>query len=167
MLTNNQGLLNRISTSLLYPQPFPNLTLLSDISQSLLTFARKPILKHVKGHQDQHTAYSNLPLDARMNADAEAGAYQCMHPARRPLIPRLPSNSVQLHINGNVICTLLKQRICEAATVPAYLAYVAKRFKWDQNVALTVDWQAYTQTIGLNSATIFSQPLAGPTCMAP
>jgi hypothetical protein len=153
MLTDNQGLLTCISSSLLYPHPFPNFTLVLDwdvtheISQSLRTLAREPILKHVKGHQDQHTQYTDLPLDAQLNvdADAEARAYQCMHPAQRPLIPRLPSNSVQLHIKGKVICARLKQRI---RAVPAYLEYVAKRFQWDPAVASTVDWQAYTQTIG-------------------
>jgi hypothetical protein len=99
MMTDNQGLLTRIETSLPHSGPLPNITLLSDwdlthkISQSLRTFQCEPTLQHVKGHQDLHTAYAALPLDAQLNVDADsaAGAYQCMYPALRPLIPRLPS----------------------------------------------------------------------------
>jgi hypothetical protein len=36
---------------------------------------------------------------------AEADAYQCMHPAQHPLIPCLPSNPIQLHIDSKVICS--------------------------------------------------------------
>ena len=41
-----------------------------------------------------------------------------------------------------------KQRIREAATVPAYLEHVSTRFKWNASISDTIDWQAYTQTIG-------------------
>ena len=117
MMTDNQGLLTRIASSLPYPDPFPNLTLLSDwdltneISTSLRQLSRAPILQHVKGHQDDHTPYQALPLEARLNVDAdmEAGSYQCMHPAIRPLIPQLPTNHAQLHLAGKVICSQLKQ----------------------------------------------------------
>ena len=93
--------------------------------------------------------YHALPLDVQLNVDAdtEAGAYQCMHPAQQPLIPRLPSNPAQLHIAGKVVCACIKQHIWEAATVPAYLEYLAARLKWDKHIAATMDWQAYSQAI--------------------
>jgi hypothetical protein len=154
-MTDNQGLLTRIKSSLPFPEPFPNITLALDwdvtheISCSLRTFMHSPLLQHVKGHQDSHTAYVALPLEAQLNVDAnaKAGFFQCTYPARRPLILRLPSNDVQLHINGDVICSKLKQRIREAATVQTYLQYAASRFKWSSSVSATVDWLAYTQTI--------------------
>ncbi len=109
-----------------------------------------PTLQHVKGHQDSNTEYAALSLEAQLNVDAdvEAGFFQCTYPAQRPHIPRLPSNPVQLHLNGKVICARLKQQLREASTVPTYLAYVAKRFKWEPSVAAMIDWQAYTQAIG-------------------
>lgn len=156
MMTDNAGLLTRIESSLPYPEPFPNLTLASDwdlthqISTGLRTMAHIPILQHVKGHQDSHTAYRDLSLEAQLNvdADAEAGFFQNTYPAQRPLIPRLPTNSVQLQIAGKTICTKVKTSIREAATVSKYLQYTATRFKWCPLVADTVDWDAYTQTIG-------------------
>jgi hypothetical protein len=151
MLTNNQGLLTCIELSLPYPSPFPNLTLALDwdvtneISNSLQTLAFAKTLCHVKGYQDSHQEYAALSLETQLNVDApdvQAGSYQCMHPVQSPLIPCLPSNTVQLHIAGKVICAWLKQRIREAANVPKYLAYVEKRFHWTPEKTATVDWQA-------------------------
>ena len=64
-----------------------------------------PTLCHIKGHQDLHQDYSDLTLEAQLNVDAdtEAGAYQYQYPAQRPVIPRLPSNHVQLHLSGKVV----------------------------------------------------------------
>jgi hypothetical protein len=62
-----------------------------------------PFLKHIKGHQDSHTDYSDLPLDAQLNidADTEAGFFQNTYPAQRPHIHQLPpSNHAQLHLKG-------------------------------------------------------------------
>jgi hypothetical protein len=100
-----------------------------------------PTLQHVKGHKDLHTAYGNLPSEAQLNvdADAEADFFQCTYPAQRPLIPQLPSNTVQLHLNGKVICASIKQKFWEASMVPAYLAYVATGFQWDDSVSATID----------------------------
>jgi hypothetical protein len=156
MLTDNAGLLTSIKSSLPYPEPFPNLALASDwdvthqISTSLRTMAKIPILQHVKGHQDSHTDYRDLSLEAQLNvdADAEAGFYQSTYPAQRPLIPRPPTNHVQFQIAGKIICAKLKTSIREASTVSTYLKYTATRFKWCPSVADTVDWEAYTQTIG-------------------
>lgn len=134
MMTDNQGLITRLDTSLPYIDPFPNITLTADwdvsneIVKSLRELPLPPMISHVKGHQDDHTSYTDLPLDAQLNvdADAEAGYYQCTFPRHRPIIPRLPSNSVQLHISGNVICSKLKQQIREAYTVPPYKQYLTK-----------------------------------------
>jgi hypothetical protein len=81
-----------------------------------------PILEHVKGHQDDHTPYDDLNLEAQMNVDAdeEAGNYQLMHHAYRPIVPRLPNNRAQLHISGKVISSKLKRLIWEAFTVQPY-----------------------------------------------
>jgi hypothetical protein len=153
MLTNNQGLITRLNASLPNPEPFPNITLASDwdvtneIACGLQTMQQLFTLQHVKGHQDSNTEYAGLSLKAQLNvnADAEAGFFQSMYPGQGPSIPRLPSDAAQLHLNGKVICARLKQQIREAATVPDYLSYVAKRFQWDSTVEDTIDWQAYTQ----------------------
>jgi hypothetical protein len=108
MMTDNKDLLTRLETSLPYIEPFPNIMLISDwditheIVHSLRQLQTPPTLNHVKGHQDNLLPYCAVPLDAQLNvdADAEAGYYQCMYPGKRPFIPRLPSNHVQLHLSG-------------------------------------------------------------------
>jgi hypothetical protein len=146
-MTDNSGLLTRISASLPHPDPFPNITLQADwdvtneIVVSLRQLAIPPVLKHIKGHQDLHTPYAGLSLNAQLNvdADAEAGNYQSTHPKLRPIIPRLPSNKVQLHISGKVISSKAKKRIREAFTVPPYMNYIRKRFQWTQACTNTID----------------------------
>jgi hypothetical protein len=160
MMTDNQGLLTRVERSLPFEHPFPNLTLQADwdvtneILHSVRSLSITPRFLHVKGHQDDHTEYANLSLNAQLNvdADAEAGTYQQQYPAQRPIIPRLPSNHAQLHIAGKVIPSKLKKRIREAFTVPPYLCYLQQRFRWTEECASTVDWTAYTQAIGRYSS---------------
>jgi hypothetical protein len=91
MMTDNNGLLTRIKTSLPYLKPFPNITLIADwdvtneIVRSLCQLPTPPILEHVKGHQDDHLPYLTLPnIEAQLNVDAgaKAGYYQCMFPAQ-------------------------------------------------------------------------------------
>ena len=131
-MTDNLGLLTRIEQSIQYPDPYPNYTLKADwdvthkIISTLQAMSIHVMFEHVKGHQDDHQAYEDLPLEAQLNvdADAEAGQYQYLFPAQRPLIPRLPHNRVQLRISQKVISSKLKQSIREAYTVPPCLTYL-------------------------------------------
>jgi hypothetical protein len=155
LMTDNLGLITRLEKSLPFSDPFPNLTLQPDwdvtneIIKTIQSIQIDPILEHVKGHQDDHTLYEDLALEAQLNVDAdeEAGNYQTMYPAQRPIIPRLPHNRVQLHLSGKVISSKLKRSIREAFTVRPYKDYLQKRYKWDTNCIETIDWKSYTQAI--------------------
>jgi hypothetical protein len=159
-MTDNEGLLTRVTTSLPFLEPFPNVTLQADwdvtneIIHSLRQLECQLSFLHVKGHQDDHSGFADLSLNAQLNveADAEAGEYQQTYPSQRPIIPRLPSNRAQLHIRGQVIPSKLKKRIREAFTVPPYLQYLQQRFQWSEQCASTINWTAYTQAIGRNSS---------------
>jgi hypothetical protein len=107
----------------------------------------KPRFEHVKGHQDDHTTYDNLSLEAQMNVDAnvEAESYQSMFLAHRPIIPCLPSNRLQLHIANKVISLKLQQSIREAYMVPPYLVYLQSQNKWSAACIATIDWQPSTE----------------------
>lgn len=154
-MTDNQGLLTRIALSLPYPEPFPSSTLGSDwditheIANSLRTLKYNPLLAHVKGHQDSEIPYERLTMEAQLNvnANAKAGYFQCMFLAQRPIVPRILSNHAQLHISGQVICFKIKQRIRDAFTIPPYLRYVKKRFKWTPAIVDTINWPVYTPAI--------------------
>ena len=118
-MTANLGLLTRVQKVLPYPYPFPNITLQADwdvtneIVSTLQSMTIQPQLEHVKGHQDDHTTYGNLSLEAQLN-DKEAGLYQSTFPAYRPIIPRLPSIRAQLHTDNKVISSNLQQSIRKA-----------------------------------------------------
>jgi hypothetical protein len=59
------------------------------------------------------------------------------------LMPNYPPTTIepaQLHIKGKVICSWIKQHIWQATTIPAYLTYVATRFKWNPLVAEMINW---------------------------
>lgn len=95
----------------------------------------------MKGHKDSNTLYAALPLEAQLNvnADTEAGYYQCQNAVHWPIIPRLPSDCVQLHITGHVISSKAQKRIWEAFTLPPYLHYIQGRFQWTDTCAATID----------------------------
>jgi hypothetical protein len=57
-ITDNQGLIGRVMTSLAYDNPYPNSTLAADwdvVNEIVTTLKKMPIehsFQHVKGHQD-------------------------------------------------------------------------------------------------------------------
>ncbi len=79
-----------------------------------------PFFRHVKGHQDDKTAYGNLPLEAQLNVDAdhEAGSYYQMHPKDDIPVRLIPGTCANLTINNNTISSGYKQAIHTASTAP-------------------------------------------------
>ncbi len=76
-MTDNLGLLIRVGQSLPFEDPFPNITLKADwdvtneIVATLKEMNITPSLEHIKGHQDDHTEYACLSLEAQLNVDAD------------------------------------------------------------------------------------------------
>ena len=69
------------------------------------------------------------------------------YPAQRPMIPCLPHNQAQLHIDQKVISSKIKQSIRDAFTVPPYMEYLKKRNRWTSECIATIDWKAYNQAV--------------------
>jgi hypothetical protein len=94
-ITDNQGLIHRVITSLACNDPYPNSTLAANwdvVNKIVTTLQTMPIeqsFQHVKGHQDGKIAYDELPLHAKLNVDtdAKAGEYRYYHPERRASVP--------------------------------------------------------------------------------
>jgi hypothetical protein len=67
MMTDNQGFLTRVATSLPFADPFPNLTLQSDwdimnvIIHSIRQLGTTLFLVHVKCQQDNSIPYEHYP----------------------------------------------------------------------------------------------------------
>jgi hypothetical protein len=136
--TDNKALLIRISQHQAYVANYANTTLAPDwdfIEGIVLQLRALPVLptfKHVKGHQDDHVAYQELPLDAQLNVDADAlaGAYISAYPASNPLVPMMPTTGAQLIIQDQTITGHYASCIRAAAAALELVAYLRKRNSW-------------------------------------
>ncbi len=159
-ITDNQGLIRRVMTSLAYDSPYPNSTLDADwdvVNEIVTTLQKMPIqhsFQHVKGHQDDKTEYADLPLNAKLNvdADAEAGEYRYNYPESRPRVPRLPSNPAQLHIRGITVSSHYRTEIEKASSLHQLRAYIQEKNKWTQTEMDYLNWAAERKALGRMSA---------------
>jgi hypothetical protein len=68
-VSDNLGLIRRINQLIRYSEHFPNITLQPDCD--LIREIRPSAFDHVKGHHDDHHAYEDLSLEARLNVDTD------------------------------------------------------------------------------------------------
>jgi hypothetical protein len=123
LATDNSGLVDRAKAQTIIRDPVPNATFQSDwdaveaIVLQVEAAGMKVKYKHVKGHQDEETAYGDLPFLAQLNVDANklAGIYQSEHGAYRPIIPLSPTRPIALDIAGRTIHRNMKSSIRDAA----------------------------------------------------
>jgi hypothetical protein len=161
-------------TSLAYDAPYPNSTLDAhwDVVNAIVTTLQKMQIQHsfqhVKGHQDNKTKYGDLPLDAKLNvdADAEAGEYRFNHPEPRPRVPRLPSNPAQLHIRGITVSSHYRTKIEKASSIHQLRAYIQEKNNWTHTEMDYINWAAHGKALGRMSARKkYFQPPPLPTAM--
>jgi hypothetical protein len=78
---------------------------LATIHVLLKDFPLPPEIQHVKGHQDDHKAYKDLPLPAQLNCDADVLATKewANFPTTCTHVPLLPPAKVQLTIGSTTI----------------------------------------------------------------
>jgi hypothetical protein len=119
-----------------------------DVLQAIVTSLRKfpqtLLVSHVKGHQDDDTAYALLPLlEAQLNVDADAAAtlFQTDHGATWYLVPIIDGNGAQLIINHKTVTYRYVKTIRNAYAYPLLRNYIGKRNKWsDPTLVDTIDW---------------------------
>ena len=83
-LTDNLELVKRSQAHLEYTVPYPNNTLSSeyDVTEQIYlshqAYGIKASFHHVYGHQDDKIEYKDLPIESKLNCDADqlAGEYQ-------------------------------------------------------------------------------------------
>ena len=105
-------------------------------------FPRTPLVSHVKGHQDDNTAYALLSLKAQLNVDADTAAslFQTDHGASRYLVPIITGNSAQLIINDKTITYGYVKTIRNAYAYPLLKSYISQSNKWSAWELSTIDW---------------------------
>ena len=148
--TDNQPLLKRIREYQRYNTYYPNATANADwdVLQAIVTTCAQmtivPFFRHVKGHQDDKTAYDNLPLEAQLNVDAdhEAGAYYQMHPHADIPVRLIPGTCANLTIAGDTISSGYKRAIRTASTAPPLMAKIQERNGWTPQDMHLIHWKA-------------------------
>jgi hypothetical protein len=108
-------------------------------------FPKLPILKHVLGHQDLALDYSDLPLDAQMNTQADSLATMELDEFSTPMltVPFDPESKVMFSIDGITVTRRLETTIRTKARLPALKEYYLQRLGWDHRTYQAVDWDLF------------------------
>jgi hypothetical protein len=96
----------------------------------------------VRGHQDKHTAYDDLSLQAQLNVDADwyAGKYQDESGKFLPQCTLLPACPVMLSIRDITVTSDYKNQLIRAYTEPRYIEYLQNKFGWSDTIINTIAW---------------------------
>lgn len=156
---DNQSVIKRIQRQVQRKHTAPNTELLPEndvIKEVAALIQQLPWdieLEWVKGHQDSHTPYPRLPLEAQMNCQADKLAEDYHQQPFGTQVPmaNLPHSPCRIYIQSQSITRALKRRVYEAATVPIYHQYICKRFGWQASVIDTIDWDTYRTVVTRNA----------------
>jgi predicted heme/steroid binding protein len=109
-----------------YEEPYPNATLASEyniikeIYETCKIYKVESSYHWVRGHQDKHTSYKDLSLEAQLNVDADwyAGKYQEESGHSLPQCTILPACPVMLLIREITVTSDYKNQLIQAYTEP-------------------------------------------------
>jgi hypothetical protein len=92
----------------------------------------KAKFEHVRRHQDTKIPFSELPLLANLNVEADkyAGSHRAQHGHHRPLIPLSATRPVALDLQGRTIHCGFKQAIWDSLHAPHLLEAMQVRYDW-------------------------------------
>jgi len=110
-------------------------------------------LEHIKGHQDQETEYSELPLSAQLNIDADrlAGEFRESMDHPETHVYMFPHACAHLHLREGTCTAQIPQLLRRAATEQQLLDYLCQRYGWSTAVCNSIDWEAHHQAIKRNN----------------
>ena len=109
-----------------------------------MTYKIKASFLHVKGHQDDHEDYDNLPLIAQLNIDADLLTqrfYKEGTPStfQAPLLPACPAILV---IRGVTITNDYPKYLQRAYTEPRYISYLQDKYQWTDATTEWIAWKS-------------------------
>jgi hypothetical protein len=151
---DNAALMKNLHKAQKYKDYWPNESLDNDwdilisIKTSTLELDNPPTFTHIKGHQDDHHNYADLPLKAQLNIDADrlASIYiNDHHQNQHTTVTRLPSNTAQLQLPQGTITHHLKREILLARTGPALLTHIQQKYHWTDDTTQAIDWTNHRQ----------------------
>ena len=155
IFTDSESLLKVLTKMSEWPYYYPNLTITSDwdvlqaIVTKLQTLPTTPSLRYVRGHQDDHTPYDQLPLPAQLNVDADklAGEYQYSPRQNPTIVPLITGNTVQIQLPSGTITSKLKSNLRKASSYSSMKAHIQKANKWSDTEFDSVNWQSHGMSI--------------------
>jgi hypothetical protein len=130
---------------------WPQIEILWKITLRLLPITT--FFSHVKGHQDDTTAYTDLSLAAQLNVDADtlAGEHQTQFPSEHLIVPLLPSTGTHLCIGDHTITGHYSGPIREASSLPEYIEHLCAANHWIRAEWHTIDLVVYKRLIARNT----------------
>ena len=97
--------------------------------------------EHVPAHQDDITAYEDLPRPAQINVDMDRAA-EIMRTSKIPSteIPVFESSKISITINNAVVTDKLGSRLCYHITGAPLKMYLLQKNTWHIRTYEKVDW---------------------------
>jgi hypothetical protein len=117
----------------------------------VLLFAMPDVkLQHVRrGHQDRRTPYSQLPLLAQLNvdADAQASKYQCEYGSFQLNVLLTEWTGVHLVFPTGTVTSHYETALRYQATAKPLQDYMRERYSWTPQVLAVVKWGAHSKAM--------------------
>ena len=109
-------------------------------------FPELPPFYHIKGHQDRHTDFHDLPLPAQLNVESDhlATLELSQHSNPLPDVPFDPISRAVISINGVTVTSRLEHAVSESLYFLPLKHYLCHRFKWSSPTFDTIDWDAFS-----------------------
>lgn len=159
LLCDNSSMVKRAQANTPLEKVYPNATLASEwdvigeIWKALQELGpdHQPNIQHIKGHQDDHQEYDQMPLGAQLNVDADhlASAFLRDNPdLQYHECILLPTSNCQLHLKEGTVTFNLKRELRLARTTKPMQEHLCKRNQWTETVFRTVDWTAHGRALG-------------------
>jgi exonuclease III len=106
-------------------------------------------LEYVKGHQDRHQPYQELPLKAQLNVDADEAAkkYQRTFTTIHPIAVLLPHTGVHLDLPDGTLTSHIAERVRKQAWGGPLLQYMQLKYRWSENTANNINWEAHASAL--------------------
>ena len=101
----------------------------------------------MKGHQDHHSPYSELPRPAQLNIDDDSYATNYLNNGEPIPYFHLPANPGGFYLHRQVITCAMKLIIRSASRSPELRQYMIKKFQWKEGTPDLIWWQIHVSAI--------------------
>ena len=108
-------------------------------------------MTHVKGHQDDNTAFEDLSFDAQLNCRADQPAMLALDDQKEcgpeAFIP-LPAAQMCVVTPHGRLCSQCHTRLWELWAQPQIMKHCRQHFKWSRALEAAINWRARRSALG-------------------